>query len=124
VGRPAGRRGRCGHPRSLITHLLARRGVEQWQLVGLITQRSEVRILPPPPLESITYKNITAFACAEAVFAVQIIELLEESQLSCWLLATRYGEIGSRCNAWEESRALASTREQVFEPSGGIVKSS
>jgi hypothetical protein len=22
-------------------------GVEQWQLVGLITQRSEVRILPP-----------------------------------------------------------------------------
>ena len=26
-----------------------RRGVEQWQLVGLITQRSEVRILPPLP---------------------------------------------------------------------------
>jgi hypothetical protein len=25
------------------------RGVEQWQLVGLITQRSEVRILPPLP---------------------------------------------------------------------------
>ena len=24
-----------------------RRGVEQWQLVGLITRRSEVRILPP-----------------------------------------------------------------------------
>ena len=27
-----------------------RRGVEQWQLVGLITQRSEVRILPPLPI--------------------------------------------------------------------------
>src|SRR5438552_18023176 len=26
-----------------------RRGVEQWQLVGLITRRSEVRILPPLP---------------------------------------------------------------------------
>jgi hypothetical protein len=26
------------------------RGVEQWQLVGLITQRSEVRILPPLPI--------------------------------------------------------------------------
>ena len=26
-----------------------RRGVEQWQLVGLITQRSGVRIPPPPP---------------------------------------------------------------------------
>src|SRR5690606_7039979 len=25
------------------------RGVEQWQLVGLITQRSQVRILPPLP---------------------------------------------------------------------------
>lgn len=25
------------------------RGVEQWQLVGLITQRSEVRVLLPPP---------------------------------------------------------------------------
>ena len=26
-----------------------RRGVEQWQLVGLITQRSQVRVLPPLP---------------------------------------------------------------------------
>ena len=26
------------------------RGVEQWQLVGLITRRSEVRILPPLPM--------------------------------------------------------------------------
>ena len=25
------------------------RGVEQWQLVGLITRRSQVRILPPLP---------------------------------------------------------------------------
>ena len=30
------------------THRI-RRGVEQWQLVGLITQRSQVRILPPLP---------------------------------------------------------------------------
>ncbi len=28
-----------------------RRGVEQWQLVGLITRRSQVRILPPLPFE-------------------------------------------------------------------------
>jgi hypothetical protein len=29
------------------------RGVEQRQLVGLITQRSEVRILPPQPISEI-----------------------------------------------------------------------
>ena len=34
-------------PETLSPH--TRRGVEQWQLVGLITQRSEVRILPPLP---------------------------------------------------------------------------
>ncbi len=28
---------------------MVRRGVEQWQLVGLITRRSQVRILPPLP---------------------------------------------------------------------------
>ena len=59
--RRVGRRGRCGRPPpedpptphtpSLDTprSRIARRGVEQWQLVGLITQRSEVRILPPLP---------------------------------------------------------------------------
>ena len=40
-----GRRGRRGRPASSVY-----RGVEQWQLVGLITQRSEVRILPPLPI--------------------------------------------------------------------------
>ena len=29
---------------------LVRRGVEQWQLVGLITRRSQVRILSPLPM--------------------------------------------------------------------------
>src|SRR5262249_53968931 len=34
------------------------RGGAVWQLVGLITRRSQVQILPPLPiLESITYKN-------------------------------------------------------------------
>ena len=34
-----------------ITQLLkTHRGVEQWQLVGLITQRSWVRIPPPLPV--------------------------------------------------------------------------
>gem|GEM_PF-4379633 len=28
---------------------IRQRGVEQWQLVGLITRRSEVRVLPPQP---------------------------------------------------------------------------
>ena len=28
---------------------LSPRGVEQWQLVGLITRRSQVRVLPPLP---------------------------------------------------------------------------
>ena len=32
----------------------SRRGVEQWQLVGFITQRSEVRILPPLPTKDTT----------------------------------------------------------------------
>ncbi len=30
-------------------HVSSQRGVEQWQLVGLITQRSQVRVLPPLP---------------------------------------------------------------------------
>ena len=55
-GRPCGRRGRCGHPPTPIVFspssvLCSCRGVEQRQLVGLITQRSRVRIPPPPPLE-------------------------------------------------------------------------
>jgi hypothetical protein len=62
-GRPRGRRGRCGHPPGVPppTHHpahhhsgntpLSCRGVEQRQLVGLITQRSRVRI-PPPPLRN------------------------------------------------------------------------
>ncbi len=34
------------------------RGVEQWQLVGLITQRSVVRIHPPlPEHNSFNYEN-------------------------------------------------------------------
>ena len=38
----------AGIPQELeIDIVCACRGVEQWQLVGLITQRSEVRILPP-----------------------------------------------------------------------------
>src|SRR5262245_59549720 len=40
-GMPAGRVGPCAH----------QRGVEQWQLVGLITRRSVVRIHPPLPPE-------------------------------------------------------------------------
>src|SRR5215213_1970063 len=66
-GRPHGRRGRRGHPppsygvgsrksvsgSELIApsrKSIARRGVEQRQLVGLITQRSGVRIPPPLPV--------------------------------------------------------------------------
>ena len=59
-----GRRGRCGPSRrtsracQAITH---RRGVEQWQLVGLITQRSGVRIPPPPPSEKIWHRVRSLF---------------------------------------------------------------
>jgi hypothetical protein len=46
-----GRRGRRGSaPRPPPPHTNTHRGVEQWQLVGLITQRSGVRIPPPPPV--------------------------------------------------------------------------
>ena len=38
---------------------VSRRGVEQWQLVGLITQRSEVRILPPLPYIHLCVKRIS-----------------------------------------------------------------
>ena len=48
-GRPPGRRGRRGPARRRRAGGRARRGVEQRQLVGLITQRSGVRIPPPPP---------------------------------------------------------------------------
>ena len=52
-GRPRGRRGRRGHLRFPGSGTLDGsrwwRGVEQWQLVGLITQRSGVRIPPPLP---------------------------------------------------------------------------
>ena len=36
------------HKTYFINHYLYR-GVEQWQLVGLITRRSQVQILPPLP---------------------------------------------------------------------------
>ena len=49
-GRPPGRRGRRGHPPPSVSRKqYARRGVEQRQLVGLITQRSGVRTPPPLP---------------------------------------------------------------------------
>ena len=53
-GRPRGRRGRRAHTPSgtrpsPIPERSHHRGVEQWQLVGLITQRSRVRIPPPLP---------------------------------------------------------------------------
>ena len=37
------------HKTSFVNHYSCR-GVEQWQLVGLITRRSQVQILPPLPL--------------------------------------------------------------------------
>jgi hypothetical protein len=58
-GRPPGKRGpRARHPPAHQLSLarpspsLSRRGVEQRQLVGLITQRSWVRIPPPLPITS------------------------------------------------------------------------
>ena len=36
------------HKTYFINHYF-QRGVEQWQLVGLITRRSQVQILPPLP---------------------------------------------------------------------------
>ena len=48
-GDPVGGEAAAGAPHRRIPHRQTRRGVEQWQLVGLITQRSEVRILPPLP---------------------------------------------------------------------------
>ena len=38
------------------------RGVEQWQLVGLITQRSQVRVLPPLPLDDVVAWSMAAGA--------------------------------------------------------------
>ena len=48
---------------SRYSHTPPCRGVEQWQLVGLITQRSEVRILPPLP-----HRTIAGF-CHRSFFA-------------------------------------------------------
>ena len=54
AGRLAGTIGRC---RPL------RRGVEQWQLVGLITRRSPVRIRPPLPRVPRYHRCRGAFSC-------------------------------------------------------------
>ena len=48
-GDPVGGEAVAGTPQGLPPPSLCR-GVEQWQLVGLITQRSQVRILPPLPM--------------------------------------------------------------------------
>ena len=76
-GRPHGRRGRRGHPPPPESGVgvrvqtskterrsqspIARRGVEQRQLVGLITQRSGVRIPPPLPQENAIELDSIAF---------------------------------------------------------------
>ncbi len=44
-------------------HRRSSRGVEQWQLVGLITQRSEVRILPPLPIRRRSRPGTAALLC-------------------------------------------------------------
>jgi hypothetical protein len=49
-GQLRGRRGRRAHAQAPNPRLVGRRGVEQRQLVGLITQRSRVRIPPPLPV--------------------------------------------------------------------------
>ncbi len=56
-GKLCGRRGRRGHRPPPHDDDLVCRGVEQWQLVGLITQRSEVRILPPLPRLILRFKK-------------------------------------------------------------------
>ena len=48
-GNAVGGEAAAGAPQVLESLILWYRGVEQRQLVGLITQRSEVRILPPLP---------------------------------------------------------------------------
>ena len=44
-------------------YMPCRRGVEQWQLVGLITRRSVVRIHPPLPTRRHNVSNVVPFLC-------------------------------------------------------------
>jgi hypothetical protein len=44
--------------RGIIDRLNKRRGVEQWQLVGLITRRSQVRVLSPQLVKNALFERI------------------------------------------------------------------
>jgi hypothetical protein len=97
-GRPHGRRGRRGHPspsgrrrggeqarrpgrpRRASPRARTRRGVEQRQLVGLITQRSGVRI--PPPLPD---QNAATIRCRRCCF-FQHASVVQSPTGNCALL--------------------------------------
>src|SRR5215207_9935143 len=140
-GRPHGRRGRRGHPppsdrrrpdgedaMAPITPSESprtRRGVEQRQLVGLITQRSGVRI--PPPLPVIKTRP-SKLAWSRFVFVVLVCgpegagTPPKQTELLHRLLATRRDQIGAYGDRWEERLELCRALEEVAEPLGDITQ--
>ena len=60
------------------------RGVEQWQLVGLITQRSEVRVLLPPPSRRLEFSRLFF------VYNNEIKCLIRINRTTKQLLSTKY----------------------------------
>ena len=76
-------------PRGQATDALSyphHRGVEQWQLVGLITQRSRVRI-PPPLLMNPRRTSVGALLCLGAFVSHVVLIGAEQIELGCLLCA-------------------------------------
>ena len=135
-GRPHGRRGRRGHPppstergrsravdESAIARANTRRGVEQRQLVGLITQRSGVRIPPPLPVSK---RDRAIIARSRFVVLDRDPDgagtLPKQTELLHGLLAARRDHVGAYGDRREERLELRRALEEVAEPLGDITQ--
>jgi hypothetical protein len=121
-GRPHGRRGRRGHPppsdrrRPDGEDAMApiapsysprtRRGVEQRQLVGLITQSSGVRIPPPLP-----HANAGTARCRRCCFFQQItVFQWREQSGACFDFRRNHQLLPTRCRIRHRSRVSQALR--------------
>jgi hypothetical protein len=97
-----------------------RRGVEQRQLVGLITQRSGVRIPPPlPHRHKRPSKNARSLFCWSGHL---LVSLSKKSELLHGLLTACCGHVGAYGDRWEECLKLGSALEEVAKPLGNVAQ--
>ncbi len=78
--------GTSGHSRAMESSLLGRGGKRRASqgnaLLGLITQRSKVQILPPQPIKSITYSDSRQSRAASATFSPPLHPVASSSPAS------------------------------------------